>query len=301
MNSARRSKIKLSSTKKSQSHKRKNVREDFVGKGETEGTKIQLGLRPFKDQILLLVPHVNTPIVNLPPAKAEIFNRVKDVLNNIFNSKPTANYKVIFDIIEEVFGQYNGPFIPGTVGAYFLGCFKDDNFGGKQGCSASCAGMLQPSGDTVGWETCEYDVVFYKDGSFVQQHVGINSDYVIIHILDENFVAFEPKNINMLNDSGYVKASLYIFSKDQNYTVEQDFVSIDQLPVKARNSVHGGGGHGGGKPVHRYNDVKEENTGYNWILWFIVIIIIIIIIACLVGWGYRRKSMTNTGYSNYKH
>ncbi len=224
----------------------------------------QLHRKTLKNVLAELKPHAHTPVKQLTPPTSESFKSIVEALRLLYGSQ--AMYDLILSDIRTEFSDIKDV-RPGTVAAFFIGCFSDDKFPGPMGCSPKCAASLPPSEGTPGYANCDDLVLIYSDGLFSSLNVKRTS-HAYIYIEDSNFTGFTPENIKQLTDSDIRNVSLVFGNSDGSYREITSSLTIDQLP--RRNSL---------AAQNTSTTTTSSSSGAGVALAIIIIIIIILLLV----------------------
>ena len=173
----------------------------------------------------------NVLIRNLSAHHKKIFDDVVETTRVL--NKSQALYDLVLADIRTVFCDI-ADMRPGTVGAFFCGCFSPDKFNGPMGCSPKCTASLTPTEGTPGYNNCDDGVFLYKDGTFTALNEK-RSPHIYVYLSDPHFVAFKPINIVQLKDAGVEYATLFYTHEDGSYKDVTNPIPIDKLPVSTDN------------------------------------------------------------------
>lgn len=229
----------------------------------------QLHRKTLKDVLSELKTHAHTPVRQLTPEISESFKSIVEALRLLYGSQ--ALYDLILADIRSEFFDVNDV-KPGTVSAFFIGCFSDDKFPGPMGCSPKCAASLPPSEGTPGYANCDDLVLIYTDGLFSSLNVKRTS-HAYIYIEDPNFSGFNPENIRQLNDADIKNASLVFGNSDGSYREITSSLTIDQLPRKSSLNTNNS------TTASTTSTTSSSNSGAGVALAIIIIIIIILLLV----------------------
>lgn len=258
----------------------KDTNKDFVTKGNEEhvinttddvftisGDKgsFQLHRDALKETLAELRPLADTPIRKLTSDQAESFKNVVEALKLLYESQ--ALYDIILKEVREVFDDVK-QVKPGTVAAFFVGCFNDDKFTGPVGCSPKCASSLPPAEGTPGYSSCSDLVLIYADGAFSSLNEK-KSLHAYIYIDDTNFKTFKRDNIQQLKDSGIENVTLVFGNDDGTYKEITDPIKIDKLPMN--------------------KDTSSNSTSTSSTIGIVVIVIVILLIIALLALLYLKS------------
>lgn len=227
----------------------------------------QLHRQTLRDTLEELKPQAHTPIRQLNPHHTECFRNLVEALRLLYGSQ--ALYDIVLVDIRAVFADVNN-IKPGTVAAFFVGCFTADNYPGPMGCSPKCVSSLRPTEGTPGHEVCEDLVLIYVNGQFSSLN-DKNSKLVRIYIADEKFSGFTESNISQLRESGVENASLTFGNPDGSYRDVTGAIPLANLPRENASTT-----------TTTSSTSTSTNNGNGGTIALTVIIIVIIILLLLV-------------------
>jgi hypothetical protein len=210
-------------------------------------------------------------IRQLTPEHTEAFKGVMEALRLLYGSQ--ALYDLVLTDIRNVFNDV-GEIKPGTVAAFFIGCFNDDKFPGPMGCSPKCAASLPPTEGTPGYVNCDDLVLIYSGGLFSSLNEK-SSSHAYIYIGDVDFQGFTSENIRELRNAGIENASLVFGNQDGTYREVSSAITVDKLPIGRENPVQS-------------SSIQSEETNNNNGAGVVVLIIILVIIILLAVLLYRN-------------
>ena len=226
-----------------------------------------------------LRPFANTDIKELPEA---VGKRMRDLIRvyNWLHAVPDA-YKGLTDDMREVFKDI--PVIsPGTVAAYFQGCYTKDNFPGPAGCNPKCANSFAPDEPSFG--ACEDLVLYYRGGKLHSLNNGVKiNGHCFLHV-DETFQFFEPENIKSIVDTGITSVTLLYGGTDGNYKEIKENLPVSQLPVRQLPPIRVDDSTKSSSSSSDWSsssDGDDGNTNYAWI-WVIFVIVIILLLLLVL-------------------
>lgn len=166
-----------------------------------------------------------TPIEDLPNEKLDKFNSLVSSFKLMYGTPGT--YNSIINDVREIYGDLQ-EIRPGTVGSYFMGCFKGNS---GQGCTPHCANSLQPLRGTPGYHPCDELVLIYKDSRFKQLNTK-RSSRAIIYVEDQHFKGFTKENIDQLRALHVYEAKLLDGNPDGTIKRESKYMPISKLPMQ---------------------------------------------------------------------
>lgn len=196
-----------------------------------QGGSFQLHRKTLKDTLLELKSQANVSVRQLDSEHTESFRSIVEVLRLLYGSQ--ALYDLILTDIRAVFNDVKD-IKPGTVAAFFIGCFNDDKFPGPMGCSPKCAASLPPAEGTPGYTNCDDLVLIYSDNLFSALNEK-RSSHSYVYVGDSNFSGFSNENITQLKDAGIENVSLIFGNPDGSYREVTSPLLIDQLPHKTES------------------------------------------------------------------
>lgn len=248
----------------------------FIINGPSES--FQLHRKTLKEALEELKTQANIPLRQLNPQHTESFRSIVEALRLLYGSQ--ALYDLILTDIRAVFSDVKDV-RPGTVAAFFIGCFNDDKFPGPMGCSPKCAASLPPTEGTPGYNNCEDLVLIYSGGLFSSLNEK-RSIHAYIYIDDHDFQGFSLENIRQLRDAGIENASLIFGNQDGSYREVTGALAIDQLPLRSETT----------SSVNSQQINTNETTSSNSSAGVIFAIIFLIIIILLLVVLYRAYNPT---------
>ena len=246
----------------------------FIINGPSES--FQLHRNTLKEALEELKTQANVPLRQLNSQYTESFRSIVEALRLLYGSQ--AVYDLILTDIRNVFSDIKDV-RPGTVAAFFIGCFNDDKFPGPMGCSPKCAASLPPTEGTPGYNNCEDLVLIYSDGLFSSLNEK-QSTHAYIYIGDPNFQGFSIENIRQLRDAGVENATLIFGNEDGSYREVTSSLPIDKLPILSETSQNNLTPSADNTPSSSSSD-ESSNTNTGLIFAIIIIIIIILLLALL--------------------
>lgn len=230
----------------------------------------QLHRKALRDTLYDLKPHANVSVRHLSPEHTEAFRTIVEALRLLYGSQ--ALYDLVLADIRTVFNDVKD-IKPGTVSAFFIGCFNDDKFPGPMGCSPKCAASLPPAEGTPGYANCDDLVLIYSDGLFNSLNEK-RSTHAYIYIANPDFCGFTNDNLRQLKGADIEHVTLIFGNQDGSYREVTSTLTIDQLPRKA---------HEGDNKVNttQSNDSSSSNAGAGIALVIIVLILIILLFVAI--------------------
>jgi len=203
--------------------------------------------------------HISVKV--LSASHTESFRSIVDAMKLLYGT--TALYEVVLKDIEVIFADIKNP-KPGTVGAYFVGCFSDDKFSGPPGCSPRCTSSLPPAIGTHGYSECDDMVLIYTDNNFNTLN-DKHTEHAYIYVGEYEFIGFTYENVTHLKEAGIKSATLIYGNPDGSYREVTKPIEVDKLPIR------------------RIDNTPETTTSQSGTATGVILLIIIILILILVG------------------
>jgi hypothetical protein len=244
----------------------------------------QLSRASLKETLLELKQHAKVSVLHLDPVQTESFRVIVEALRLLFGSQ--ALYDLVLADIRDIFSDITD-IKPGTVAAYFIGCFSDDKFPGPAGCSPKCAASLPPAEGTPGYTTCDDLVLIYADGTFNSLN-DKRSKHVHIYIDAPEFKGFTSENIKQLRDAEIETASLIFGNPDGSYREVTSPLALDMLPIQAQAQTQTV--QTSSTPTSTSTTTTDNTTG---IIFAVVLAIVIIVLLFVL---YRAYGPVNALY-----
>ncbi len=228
-----------------------------------------------KNLISSLAEYRNVMIKNLPDdVRANFYIFVKHV--NLLHS--TKYYDEIRQCINEKFVNANG-LIPGTVGAYTMGCMSNNS----TPCKVLCAGSAPTNNEST---PCDVQVIwaliddegftFYPLNEVESNKANINVSYETIGA----FPGFTNDEKQKLNNMGinFVK----LVNTDSNNELFENHVPLSNIPTRKVETF--------------VNPESSINTSWLWIIFAFIIIIIVIIV---IYYAFMYSGKNNSYFMKY--
>lgn len=234
----------------------------------------QLHRDTLRSSLQELKRDAHTPIARLNPQQTENFRSVSEALRLLYASQ--ALYDIVLVDIRNIFGDVTNV-KPGTVAAFFVGCFTDDKFPGPMGCSPKCASSLRPTEGTPGYDNCEDLVLIYSDGHFSSLN-NKQSKHAYIYVGDDNFKGFSQMNIDQLKAAGIEKSSLIFGNADGSYREVTSALPVDNLP---KSPVVTNPPAGNSSSNVNPSDTNQNNVNSAVVFGIIIFIIIVLLLVVL--------------------
>jgi len=233
-----------------------------------QGGSFQLHRKTLKETLTELKIQANVSVRHLSPEHTESFRSVVEALRLLYGSQ--GLYDLVLTDIRTVFADVKDV-KPGTVAAFFIGCFNDDKFPGPMGCSPKCAASLPPSEGTPGYSNCDDLVLIYSEGLFSSLNEK-RSAHAYIYISDSNFSGFSAENLRQLRGADIENASLIFGNQDGSYREVTSALTIEQLPSRPE---------GNGSATQTQDTSNPSNTAAGIAIGIILLVIIILLFVVL--------------------
>lgn len=237
----------------------------------SQGGAFQLHRNTLKQTLSELKTQAGVSIRQLTPEHTEAFRGVMEALRLLYGSQ--ALYDLVLTDIRNVFNDVS-EIKPGTVAAFFIGCFNDDKFPGPMGCSPKCAASLPPTEGTPGYVNCDDLVLIYSGGLFSSLNEK-SSSHAYIYIGDVDFQGFTSENLRELRNAGIENASLVFGNQDGTYREVSSSLPVDQLPITRENPVQASLQ----SSIQSSEDTNNNGAG---LVVFIIILVIVVLLAVML-------------------
>ena len=239
-----------------------NVVENQVFEVNTKDGAYHFRRDSLVESLKALEKYSTTHTKKLPTEDASLYHKTVEAIKLLY-SFPSL-YELVVSDIRDVFGSPD-KVIPGSVAAFFTGCFLDDKFPGQSSCSPKCVSSLQPSENTPGYSECEDLVLIYADGEFSSLN-DKKSQHCFVYISDTNdsFSGFSQENISQLKSVDILTVTLIFGDQDGNYTEVTSPIHCDLLPLAEKIGA------------------TESNSSSDNTAWTVVLIIILVILLVVL-------------------
>ncbi|HSW76492.1 MAG TPA: hypothetical protein VLG50_05580 [Candidatus Saccharimonadales bacterium] len=196
-------------------------------------------------------------ISKLNEEQAKLLDSTTEVTRILHNTKALTD--IVIKDIQHIYGDIKNP-IPGTVGAFFVGCFNQDHevFKGPIGCNPRCAAsLLRCNGDHF---ECS-DTILYYTGQEFKSLNDKHTNHAYIYIESHEFKSFNHHDIQMLKDAGICKVTLIHSNKDGSYKEVTNEAIVDDLHI---------------------HNIHHTSTSNNVAAIVIIVILVLILLFCLL-------------------
>lgn len=240
------------------------------------GNALRINLDEIDERLVELRKVAHVQISKLQKKDDDNLKAVLHYINLLYKCQ---SYPILYKHVIDHFGDLT-PIIPGTVGAYFIGCHHDVEAGKPNPqCSTVCAGGLPPNDPN--WEFCKNQVVLatYENNRFKFdcRAAGDGQDkevaYVYVAYTSINtFPGFSEEEKKELRRLGIRRVYLRGFNNSATEGVDLGLQGITLEEIKDRVAVT--------------NSEFSVSSGI-----FIALLIVLIIIALFFAW---RISQVNS-------
>lgn len=271
--------VSLSSNAFSKSESQgKQVSKGKTGKTQSSGVSSRSEIQEFVSKIESMGHLSHVPIKNLEKKKQLELHDLRSAANLLRKGK---SYGLVVDAIKRTFGSKKN-LQPATVGAFFYGCFIDNDFEGCLACSALCAGSM-PVPSVPGWKDCDKTVGVYIDGELSISYIS-ESKEILVHVTSGQFQGLSEEDTKKLKKMGIEKVTISYSdsesgSSKSTFSGTPDSVcrkTVTETITKSYPSVPSS------RPSQS-NHHKEE-SGWGWGL--IVAIVVLLLVFFLIAFAY---------------
>lgn len=225
---------------------------------KNDGGSFQLHRDTLKQTLSELKKFANIQVKNLDEEHTAAFRNVVEAVRLLYSSQ--AIYDLVLKDIHAVFSDVKNV-NPGSVAAFFVGCFTDDKFTGPLGCSPKCASSLPPTEGTPGYASCE-DLVLVYSGDVFQSLNEKRSVHCYVYVEDPNFKEFTPENVKQLKDSGIQNVTLILSAADGSYREIKEKLPVDSVPLKAKEEIN----------------TKQSSVNVGGVIFSILILVLVVLL-----------------------
>lgn len=229
-------------------------------------TSYRFSRATLRENLLELKPFSDLPGTRLPPDKSETFKAILNAMRILYSTP--AMYDMVLNDVRNIYSDIS-EIKPGTVGAFFTGCFQHDNFPGPQGCSPKCASSLPPPQGTPGYSNCDDLVLIYMDGRFNSLNEK-RSEHAYVYIKDPDFKAFTTDNVRQLRDAGILRATLIFGGENDTYSQITNPTALADLPMSLDESQVS-------KVEATQTSSSSSSAATGWIIAIVLILILLLV------------------------
>lgn len=244
--------------------------------GETQAYKFDR--KNLKKSFKKLRKHAHVRLEDLDKDNTHRLKSIVQVIKSFYGTKDM--YDIVIKDMKCVFSDVDN-IKPGTVAAFFAGCYTKDNFPGPVGCNPKCVASIRPSDGTI-FETCDDTVLTYKKS---QGFVSLNkkeSCHAYVYVDFDDFPGFTRSDIAKLEDADIKHVTLIIGDDNGTYKEVHNAVNVSELPLNPNNdtTVTGTG--------TTTTEPSSANKGAG--IAFFVILLALLLILAFVFYRYRKMN-----------
>lgn len=246
-------------------------------KGGKKKKELKINIEELNSLIEDLRYYSDMKINNLHGDIKVKFGNLKKMVSMLYD---TTSYDILVKRVKSYFDDLE-TIIPGTIGAYCIGC----NHG--KACSALCAGSMQQDNS---YSVCKDTVILaeLKNGRYNLTVLKSNEDsdssesssnypsgYVFVpHKTLDEFNGFSNREKKMIEKLGITNIQLYGYDEEGKEHFKLDVNHIDS--IKSR------------KLTKKYGKSSSEEYEYTWVIFLVFFIIFLLIAGFLLAnkWRY---------------
>lgn len=235
--------------------------DNIIIKGNRDGdTRIySISLKTFEESLNNIKQNHAVYIKDLQGKHLNDFNDVKNIVTLSIGA---GIGDMIYEPIDRVFGDIQH-LVPGTVGAYLIGCRRHTDHKGNPACAATCAGNIQLS--VPGATPCDTLALLYDhDKGFTRLNKpGSNTEAIIYYSNSHGARQHHRSEIEELMSYGVKRVKQITFDStgahyqeitpdfiDIGHIMKRDIEALPAVTVAPAGSVNGGGsGSSGGTAI----------------------------------------------------
>lgn len=166
--------------------------------------------------------YANLQISQLNDDQTELLSSTIEITRILYNTNALKD--LVLKDIREIYGHIKNP-VPGTVGAFFIGCFNNDDFDGPIGCNPRCAASMLKCSDNITFE-CGDMILIYSNHQFKPLNEKVTT-HAYIYIDDDKFVKFSHHELGQLNKSGVKSVTMIYGNPDGSYREITNEIILD--------------------------------------------------------------------------
>lgn len=227
----------------------------------TDEKSYELDRKELINTLNKLHKHAHQFVGKLDKESHELLMSTIEATRILYNSKALKD--LILKDIRQIYHDIKNP-VPGTVGAFFIGCFNDDQFKGPIGCNPRCAASL--FGCHNEQIECADTILIFSHGQFTSLN-DKKTSHCIIYIEDANFETFSNHHIYKLRQAGHEEVTIVYSDSDGSYKHVSDRMKLGD--------------------VHHVHD--DSNVSWTVLIIILVIIVVLILLALLYWYNNKYK------------
>lgn len=278
-------------------HKGQQVSKSEVKKITTKGG-LEINLSQIREALDKLVLKTDTLLSDLDPSDKDDFKSIESICRNL---RGDSTYDIILTEILTVFASCT-KVRPGTVGAYFKGCFLDNNLPSdiSPSCSQNCIGSLQPNVGTPGYTECENLIVSINANNelvFENMDQVVSRHQAIIYIIKDDTDTLERKltfeHLNRLRELDVSQAKIVVGDSSGYQQFSNDYISIETLYSTVKSGL-----------LETESDSLEvessdsSDTKSNLALWIIIIVVIVLLVLLFLFFSQMPSGGIGSGMTS---
>jgi hypothetical protein len=248
------------------------------GKG-SETISSRSDIHKIVDEIKQMKSLKNVPLKNLDQKNQQ---KLADIRKAALLLRRGKNYDTIVDAIKTNY-QSTNDVRPDTVGAFFFGCFLEQEGDENLACAAHCAGNM-PVPIEPGWRDCEKSVGIYDSGELTIKYINEKSNGIIIHDISGSFQGLNGKDLKKLSDISVDTITLVSpkssSSEDQSKSTMSGHISLFSSASYSKGSDYS-------RTIPDKIPERKEESWWGIIAFVVIFLIIIFFVA--VFWMYRKS------------
>ena len=195
----------------------------------TKGKSHYLYRQRLIDTVTELHDYAHVQISQLEKPQAKLLSSTIEATRILYNSNVLKI--LILDDIQRIFSDIKNP-TPGSVSAFFLACFNNDDFNGPLGCNPRCAASSLKC-DTF---ECSDNILVYSNHEFNSLN-DKQTSHAYIYIESPTFVTFQPHEVQMLRDANISTVTLIYGNANGTYLEVTNKMSIHDLPLSQNTTT----------------------------------------------------------------
>ena len=261
-----------------------DFKDQIVNKGGSELLKIDVA--KLDTMLADLRNNASVPIRDLSkPEHKDLQDEFKQMVSYVSILYDSNSYQPLYNLVKKHFGDL--PTVnPGTIGAYFAGCYLDNSFSNTDpstaSCSVVCAGSMPKPKDEDNWSFCKQLVVWavYDNSKFNLTVLNSATDkenalLFVNYSSYETFIGLSEAEKTQLARMGVKQVQIYGYQENSNeYAAFNNGAFMPLRDVKSRVQT------------------IPTNTGTNStnsMTWGIAAFIFIVIILLILFFAWRAS------------
>ena len=182
------------------------------------------------DTLKQLHHYASIQISELKEEQSELLASTIETTRLLYNTKALKD--LVLSDIQKIYKNIKNP-VPGTVGAFFVGCFNNDEFDGPLGCNPRCAASLLKC--DINFE-CGDNILVFSNHHFTSINNKVTT-HAYIYIEDEKFQKFSRYEYKLLQDSGIKSITIIYGNADGSYREISKEIILEHIEDEEPNYV----------------------------------------------------------------